>query len=322
MIKQRLVDLLQALEALEVTTGRTFYVMKSTDTGYEEFVREHPEYLDGIEKVYTSVESALSAAVTNRQDRILMAGHGSHTVVAQLLISINRVSIIGMDSGARRSSQSTKIKLNDNTADIESTIKITGVRVTLRNLKVLNSGTHANSIASVIDEGEATLIEDCSIMKLSDLGETTVADFICRADSPTYRRVEFGFDTLLQTAARPTFWFKNDGNTRAKHVWAEDCHFVCASSSSTKVFILVANTSSLAFSNVFVRPTFSNALVGSISAAALADAVASVSGLVEGDILIVDPSSNTLELCSAVTDQVKVVGPAASAQTGEAVTPS
>jgi hypothetical protein len=241
-----------------------------------------------------------------------------------LTVSKSRVHFFGMDSGGRITAQGAKIQLTTagNAADNAATIKVTGTRTTFRNLKIINSGTHANSVAAMIDQGEGTLIEDCSILKLTDLNVATVADFICRADSPTYRRVEYGFDTLVQSAARPTFWFNKDGTTRAKHVRSEDCSFVCSSSESTKSFIKVEDTSSLAFTNVFVRPVFTNALIASASAAALDDAVTSASGLVEGSLLFVNPASDTTGFCSATTDQVKTYGPVTSAQAGEAGTPS
>jgi len=87
----------------------------------------------------------------------------------------------------------------------------------------------------------------------------------------------------------------------------------------------VATTASLNFTNVFKNCAFLNSLVS--TAAALNDAVQSVSGLVEGSMLFINPASEASEFCSAVTDQVKVIGPAMDGtnpdqKIGIAVTPA
>ena len=277
-----------------------------------------------MDEAFATLAQAQLAVTTNKNDVILLSGVSAHNMDTMLITSKSRVHYIGLDGGGRLTAQGAKIQLNatGNAAAVVATILNTGTRNSFINLKIINSGTDAASIAGMIDEGEGTHIENCSIMKLTDLNVATVADFICRADSPTYVNVEFGFDTLVQSAARATFWIKNDGATRAKHIRSYGCHFTCASSAATKSFILIANTSSLAFGNVFVKASFNNALVSSISAAALNDAVTSVSGLAEGNILFVDPASDTTEFCTAVTDKIKVVGPLVAITAGEAVTPA
>jgi hypothetical protein len=198
-------------------------------------------------------------------------------------------------------------------AAIDSTIEVSGTGNSFHNLKIVNTGTNAASIACLIDSGEATWYNNCSFMKFSDLNVTAVADVICRSDSCTYTNCEIGFDTLVQANPRATFWILNSGATRCKHLTMQNCHFVCASSAQTKVFILVANTSSLAFSNTFTDCVFNAAIFGSGSAATLDDAVQTASGLSEGNLLFVNPASNTTEFASAdglsnSRDGVKVAG--------------
>ncbi len=275
------------------------------------------------DRAFATLSKAEDVATSNNNDVILIDGDSTISEDSMITWDKNRIHVVGLGGGFI-TGQRTKIQLNATgiAAAVEATIKLTGVGNTFSNLKIMNAGTDAASVAAVIDAGEANVWYNCSFMKFSDLGETAVADFICRSDSTSYINCEFGFDTLTQTAARPTFWIKNDGATRAKHIYMKDCHFTCSSSESTKSFILISGTSALAFSNMFVNCTFSNALVSSASAAALDDAVTSVSGLVEGNLLFVNPASDTTEFCSAVTDQVKTYGPVTSAQAGEAGTPS
>lgn len=326
--------LLNSIAMRVPTFGRIFIVMDPDDTDeanfhmMQEIVKADPRgqlrlFASNLADGTTPLEQAYSAAESNNNDVILLDGNSTHLLSGMLTVSKNRVHFFGMDggNGARPILQGAKIALSDATVDAAATITVSGVRNTFRNLKITNSGTHANSVAAVIGDGdEGTLWEGCSIQKLSDLDQAAVSDFECRSDSPVFRNCEFGFDTLTQSAARPTFHIKASGATRAKNIRMYDCVFTCASTSATKNHILVATTASLNFTNIFVNCIFLNSLVG--SAAALNDAVASVSSLVEGSMLFVNPASESTEFCTGVTDQVKVVGPAVSAQAGEAVTPA
>lgn len=70
MLKSRLLSLKEAVENSELVLGRTYFVMKSTDTRFEEFNRNHQPYLDGTPKVYTAIQSAMSNA--EDYDRLLI----------------------------------------------------------------------------------------------------------------------------------------------------------------------------------------------------------------------------------------------------------
>ena len=280
------------------------------------------------EHAFKTISKAYDSATTNNNDVILVDGDGEVLEDGKISWSKNRIHLVGLGGGfihsqrARWANSSTGV-----TAAIDSTVEVSGVGNSFHNIKIVNTGTDAASIACLIDSGEANWYNNCSFMKFSDLNVAGVADVICRSDSCTYTNCEIGFDTLVQSAARATFWIKNSGATRMKHLTMRDCDFVCASSAATKSFILVADTAACSFSNTFTNCTFNNALVSSGSAAALSDAVTSVSGLVEGNLLFVNPGSNALEFCSAVTDQVKAVGFGMSdtnpAQTvGTALTPA
>ena len=275
------------------------------------------------DRAFKTLSQAHTKATSNNNDVVLIDGDSQITEDSMITWSKNRIHVVGLGGGFMTGQRSRLgFSTTGNASVSAATITLTGVGNTFSNLKIENSGTDATSVAAVIDAGEANVWYNCSFMKFSDLNVAAVADFICRSDSTTYKNCEFGFDTLVQSAARATFWIKNDGATRAKHINMIDCHFTCSSSATTKSFILVSGTSALAFSNIFTNCTFSNALVSSTGAVALADAITSVSGLVEGNMLFVNPASDTTEFCSTVTDQVKTYGPVTSAQAGEAGTPA
>jgi hypothetical protein len=323
--------MLDSLYSQVPALGRVFVVFDPDDTdeaNYQHWQEICSSDDDGVLRFFgtnadddtTPLEQAYALAESNNNDVIVLDANSTHHLSGMLTVAKNRVHFFGMDGGGRLTTQGAKIDLNDNTLAVAATITVTGTRCSFRNLKVTNSGTDAASVSAFIDAGEGTLIENCNFAKYSDLNVAAVADFICRADGFTYRNVEFGFDTLVQSAARPTFWFKNDGATRAKYGRMVDCIFTCSSSAATKAHIKIENTSSLAFTNALIRPVFLNAIVGSLSAARLNDAITSASGLVEGSLFIVNPASDTTEFCSDTTDNIRVCGAVtATAATGESI---
>jgi hypothetical protein len=327
MIKRYRKALLDRISAVLPVFGRVLVVMNSSNNdeyNYDIMTQLILPDSEGRVRFFTSLADAYAEAQTNNNDVILLDANSTHELDTMLTVAKNRVHFFGMDGGGRLTAHGAKIQLSStgNAAAVAATIKVTGTRCSFRNLKIMNSGTDAASVAAMIDQGEGTLMENVSVMKFTDLNVATVADFICRADSYTYIDCEFGFDTLVQSAARPTFWYMNDGATRAKNGTMVRPLFKCASSEATKVFILVGGTSALAFTHTIRDAVFNNALISSLSAAALTNAVASASGLVEGNILFVDPKPNTTNFCAGVTDQVQVCGPAVSNNALAAVTPA
>ena len=289
------------------------------------------DYRNGIDgndgkskdRAFKTLSQAYAKVTSNHNDLILIDGDSGVAEDAMITWAKNRVHVVGLGGGFI-SGQRSRItqSATGKAADSAANITVSGTGNTFSNLKIQNEGTHASSVAALIDAGEANVYSNCSFLKTSDLGEAAVSDVLARGDTSTFVDCEFGFDTLIQTAARATFRITNSGATICKHLMMRNCHFTCASSESTKSFILVTNSSSISFSNTFVDCTFNNALLSTGSAAALADAVTSGASLLNGNLLFVNPAANTTEFCSAVTDQVTVVGPVSSAQTGEGVTPS
>jgi len=314
------------LHSLVPAFGRVFIVTASGDAGEERFDRLQQMFRPdpkGQVRFYTSLETAYDDATSNNNDIILLDGDGTHTVASGITWSKNRVNVMGMDGGDRLIQQGAKIQLATNTVDTTATITVSGIRNSFRNLKIMNSGTHANSVAAVIGNGdEGTLWKNCTFQKLSDLGETAVSDFECRSDSSSFIDCEFGFSTLVITAARRSLWFKASGATRAKDCRWRNCRFVVCSSSATYNFIDVDTTASLAFSTIFDNCIFEAVLTSTGSA--ITNAVQSVSGLVEGQMSFINPAAfHCTNFCDTVTDQVHIIGPVPTgATTGLAVVAS
>jgi hypothetical protein len=270
---------------------------------------------------------AHTLATTNNNDVIVLNSYGraTHYQEASMLTwSKNKIHVIGLGTfGAVDMQPEIQLSTAGNAADNAATIKVTGYGNTFTNLYISNAGTHANSVTALWDAGENNVYTNCQFAKHSDLNVAAVSDVEARGDTTTWRNCKFGVDWTLQTAARPTLSIKGTGGSaRMKHNVFENCLFVCSSSSADKAHVLVNSTSSMAFGNVMINPVFLCAIVGSISAAALDNAIDSVTGLAEGNLLVVNPATNCTAVCATVTAGIQVVGPDTHATAGAPNTPS
>lgn len=264
---------------------------------------------------------AYDLATTNNNDVIYLNGNGTHELDAMLTWAKNKIHTVGLgvwgatDQEPRIVFSATGLAV----ASAPALVKVTGWGNTFTNVR-MNSwgvfGTNAN-VTSLWDAGEGTVYTNCQFNKFTDLGVNTVSDVEARGDSTTWRNVKFGFDTLVQTTNRPTLWIKGAGvGARMKNNYFEDCYFVCSSSSTTKNLVKIYDGNSLAFSNVMKNCVFMNAIVGSIGAVALADAVESHASNTEGNLLFINPVTNCLEFCTDESTQIKVQGPGMSLDGG------
>lgn len=281
------------------------------------------------DRAVKTLSRAYALAADGKNDVILVAGEDPIEEDAMITWSKNKIHVIGL-GGYGATDQSPRIIFSAAglaVASAPAVIKVTGWANSFTNIRV-NSlgvfGTNAN-VCALWDAGEATVYTNCQFNKFTDLGLTAVSDVEARGDSTTWRNCKFGFDTLLQTAARPTLWIKGaGGSARMKNNYFEDCYFVCSSSDSDKVFVKIYDTNSLAFSNVMKNCIFMSALVNSISAANLDNVVDSASGLNEGTLLFVNPAFNADTLCDTGQNQdgIQVVGPTSADDAGEPFTPA
>jgi hypothetical protein len=267
---------------------------------------------------FKTLGAAYDAATTNKNDIIWVAGEDPIEEDAMITWSKNKIHVVGC-GGFGATDQSPRIIFSTTgiSSDSYAVLKVTGWANSFTNIRINNWSTHASARTSLWDAGEASIFTNCQFNFFEDLNQTTASDVEARGDSTTWRHCKFGFDTLLQTVNRPTLRIKGTGGSaRMKNNYFEDCYFVCQSSNTDKALILVDGTSSLAFTNVWVRPIFLNAVITSTGGAALDNAVDSQAGLVEGNLLFVNPAFNTTAFCTSVKDRVQIVGPATSTGAG------
>ena len=302
--------------------------MKTSDTKYDDFVEEHPPYEDAVPAVYGTLAAAYAACTTDAGDCIRLAGKGHHQLTEMLTWAKNRIKVIGMGpAGAGDQQPEIQLSTTGNAADNAATMKVTGYGNEFTNVYITNNGTHANSVTALWDAGENNVYTNCQFAKFSDLNVAGVSHVEARGDTTTWRNCKFGVDWVTVSAARFGMLIKGTGaSARMKHNIFEDCYFVVSSSSADYEHIHVYDTNSLAFGNIFKNCVFNNALISSVSAAAIDDAVNSVSGLVEGNLFFVNPATNSTSFATT-TNQLTVVGlsmngGADTAFVGVAITPN
>lgn len=273
---------------------------------------------------FKTLSAAYAAATTNKNDVIWIAGEDPIEEDVMITWAKNKIHVVGCGAfGATDQSPRIIFSTTGISSVSAANLKVTGWANTFTNIRINSWGTDSTNVCALWDAGEATTYTNCQFNKFTDLNVTTVSDVEARGDSSTFRNCKFGFDTLLQTVNRPTLRIKGTGGSaRMKNNYFENCYFVCQSSNSDKAFILVDSTNSLAFSNVWKDCVFLAAVITSTGAATLDNSVDSVSGLVEGNLLFVNPSFNTSAFCDTVKDKVQIVGPATSTGAGVPQSPA
>lgn len=293
------------------TFGKIFVVMPSTDPNYDKFSKLVDFDRDGQVRLLTTLEAAYDAAVTNRNDVILLSANSSHSVSAGMAWTKSRIHVVGMDGGGRLVQQGAKV-VSTSTDDTGYVLKVTGTRNSFRNIKFIQQSTDAAALTVVQMGGEGNLYENCSFTfgVADNLDGATTYEVVNGEDSGTFINCEFGSDTLVTSAARAVMAIDQvTSGQEMKDCRFKDCVWTIQSSEANANFIRVLATTDLKFASLFLNPIFLAAINQTNSAVTLTDAVDSVSGLVEGNVLFVNPASNCTNFSSAITDNLKVVGP-------------
>lgn len=264
------------------------------------------------ESSFKTLSQAYAKAVSNRNDVILIDGDSTVVEAAAIDWTKNRIHVIGLDGAPRMIQQGAKIQSTNGAGDAYL-LKVTGTRNSFQNLKFIQADQDSAALTCVQMGGEGNAYINCHFTLGTaaniDGAETTTYEVVCGEDSGTFINCEFGTPTLLGTGARAVMAIDAvNGTQEMKDCRFKDCRWVIASTSASADMIRVIDTAAAKFTNIFENPIMQASIVGSASAITLDDAVRSVSGLVEGELLFVNPATNCTEFCSDVTDQVKVIG--------------
>jgi len=296
------------------TFGRIFIVMDPDDIDEENYQRMQEVFtpVEGVNRFYTSLATAYAATESNNNDVILLDGNSTHMLTGELAVSKNRCHFIGMDSGGRYKGQGTKVQTADGTAAV-SVIHVSGTRNTFRNIKFIQGDDEATSLNVLKESGESSLYVNCQFMHgdATRLGGTTTYDILMSGDSTEFYNCTIGQSTLARTVGGVGVAFDTITTASKSTLW-KDCIFNVLTSSADYNFIKVISNADMAFEHIFINPIMMAAISSTGSMITVTDAVESVTGLVAGNMLFVNPATNATNFCSTTTDNVKVVGPGMS----------
>ncbi|MFZ2152187.1 MAG: hypothetical protein WAV09_03705, partial [Minisyncoccia bacterium] len=94
--------------------GKILIVCPSTDANYEKLTSlVTPDGSADANQIrlYTTLELAYAAAVTNENDVIVLSGNATHAVAAGIAWTKSRIHVIGFDGGDRLIQQGAKVQL-------------------------------------------------------------------------------------------------------------------------------------------------------------------------------------------------------------------
>lgn len=320
----------QVAASIGPVMGRIFFVIEDSDPAVIRDMMRDIVVPDPMGKIrfFETLEAAYEACTTSANDVIVMNGQTTHAVSTGIAWSKSRIHVIGMDGGDRVVQQGTKIQLSG-AVDSAYVLKVTGTRNSFRNLKVLQSSTHANALNVVQFAGEGNLWKNCSFMFGTDSNTdlTTSAEALMGEDSGTFINCSFGNDNLLSTGARNVMALdaisgasSADGAKNNRFI---DCEWIIQSSSASAVFIKVVDTAGAKFLNAFTRPQFHAIVSSGGGGIALTNAVQSVASFVDGTLDFYGPASfNCTNFCATLTAGVKIWAPISDVIGGEAITPT
>lgn len=318
--------------------GRIFVVLSPSDTAKDNFtvlnqvLKPDPRgairvFASNLADGTTPLEQAYAACQSNNNDVIILGGMTAHEVSTGINWTKSRIHVFGMDGGDRLVQQGSKVQLSGAVASAY-VIKVTGVRNSFRNIKFIQSSTHATALTTVQDGGEGTLYKNCSFVfgVVNNLGGTTAHEFLAGSDSATYLNCTFGSDTLLTSAARSVFHVKTiTASQEFKSNIIKECNFIISSSSSTATFVRLDAITDILFTNIFDRCNFV-ASVDTAGGAAVAEAVQTGTGTNKGTLnLAFCGFFNCTKISTATGGRnagVQVVAPVSSANAGMGLAPT
>lgn len=279
--------------------GDIFVVKSSSDTAdnnYYSLQQVMKTDSQGRVRLFNDIETAYAAMQSNNNDVMLLDAHTTYSLTAMLTVAKNRCHFFGVDGGGHITAQGAKIQLGVTTAATDlAPVLVTGVRNSFRNVKVINANTNNNCLYGFIDNGEGTVLEDFSSVKIAGLDDANHAHFWMAGDSLSAKRVTFGQSNIPSSAAG--FGILIDGKTgggtdgTVKENFLEDVRInmsVANGVVATSAFIKVADNSALNFVNEITRLKAHN--FKPVGAAALSVAIIGAANTVAGQLDLVQPA--------------------------------
>ena len=292
--------------------GNVYVVMDPDDTDEDNYHVLQDVILpdaDGKIRFFTSFESAYAACESNNNDVILLDGNSTHIIADGIAWTKNRIHVFGMDGGDRLVQQGAKIQ---NTAGVATqyVLKVTGVRNSFRNVKLIQVNTETTALTVLECGGEGNLYKNVTATfgVVDNLDLTTAHEVVMGEDSGTFIDCLFGTETLLTSADRSVMDIDQVTTSQeCKSNIFKDCTYLLSTSQTAANFIRVRAAGDVLFTNLWINPIFM-ASVDTAGGVAVADAVESVASITKGVLNFMNPAVfNCTNFCTTAT-RVQVVG--------------
>lgn len=261
-----------------VNVGEIFYVAPATSASYARW-----QSIVDSSKLFTTIKEAYNAAVTNRNDVILLSPD-THAITEMLTISKSRLTFIG-DTSGRRYGASAKIVMGVTTAttDIHA-VKNIGVRNTFTGIK-FDSGNTLTEATSVVGEGgEYAVYNNCEFYSGVKLDSDTYAEVLLNGDSTQFNNCTFGSlaavvsGDKVRPAVITTLGGVASGAGTSRDVLFDGCRFWKKAGGTTTAFVKVLADAEIERVMEFHDCQFVANILGATPAVAIASATSLTAG--------------------------------------------
>jgi hypothetical protein len=197
-------------------------------------------------------------------------------------------------------------------------VTITGVGVSLHNLKIRSTDSLATSLFALADGGEYTVLDHVNLEKDEDLNQVTAAELLCNGDTSFYYRCGIGNNIYTKSVARGCVLLTREtiAGKVARDVTFEKCILQHKTSATTGVHVKITTATDVERMMLFDRCLFWN---DKLSSATQALVFGSGAALTDGMILLRDSwSINVTDTCATARGIYTTAGSPATTG-GEAV---
>lgn len=276
-----------------------------------------------MEKPFATITAAYNATTTNNHDLIVLSANAAHSQTAdgQLATSKNRVHFLGLDAVGRYLGQRTRWTMGVTTGSGIAIVQNTGVGNTFQNIKFDSSDTLSTSVYAFAEGGEYTVIENCEIVKSTDLDQAGMAELLMNGDSALVRGCYIGSTVHEKTAANTNVLLTREtiAGKVCRDSMFEDCIFGLKSTSAT-----ASHFHSTLATDVERFLIIKNCImiVAKLSSATVGDAVIVDTAQTEGHIILVNSynvNSTAIGTTGSVGIQYAGAAVAVAATAGNAV---
>ena len=274
-----------------------------------------------MEKPFSTVAAAYAAATTNNHDLIVLSANAAHAATDELAVTKGRVHFLGLDAVGRYLGQRTRWTMGVTTGTAIAIVQNTGVGNTFQRIKFDSADTTTTSVYAFADGGEYTVVEECEIVKSTDLDQAGMAEVLMNGDSSYFRKCYIGSLVHEKTAANTNVLLTRETITGkvCRDSMFEDCIFGLKSTSATASHVHSTLATDVERFLIFKNCLF---VVAKLSSATVGDAIIVDTAQTEGQIILMNSynvNSTAIGTTGSVGIQYAGAAVATAATAGNAI---